>query len=191
MKKGLIITLAVIAVVLLLGGMYCISTYNGLIKLNEEVDAKYSDISVQLERRADLIPNLVNTVKGYAKHEKDIFENVSKARSELMNAKDINGKAAANAKLDKAVVNLLAIAENYPDLKANKNFIQLQDELAGTENRITQARKAYNDSVKDFNKNIKSFPKNLIAKSANLETREYFEVAPEKEAVPEVDFGEK
>lgn len=184
MKKiGLIIV--AILILLVLSG---IGTYNGLVSKSEEVEGKFADISVQLERRADLIPNLVNTVKGYAKHEQSAIDSVTTAREHLVNAKNLEDKAAANDELTKALNNLFVIVENYPDLKANTNFIQLQDELAGTENRIAVARKDYNDAVKSYNKEIKSFPKNIFASMFGFKEKAYFEAKESSNEVPNVSF---
>lgn len=189
MKKGTIIALVVAAVILILGGTL-ISGYNDLVEKNENVESKYSDISVQLERRADLIPNLVNTVKGYMKHEEKIIESVTTARENLVNAKSLTDKAKANEELTVSLNNLIAVVENYPDLKANTNFINLQDELAGTENRVAVARKDYNDTVSTYNKAIKSFPKNILASMFNFEEKDYFEAKESTNEVPNVSFNE-
>lgn len=186
-KKGLII-LGVIGIIVLLGIVWGVSTYNGLVKLKEEVNGKFSDIDVQLERRADLIPNLVNTVKGYVTHEDEAIKKVTEARENLVKADDVEDKAEANNELSSALNNLLVIVENYPDLKANQNFINLQDELAGTENRIAVARRDYNEKVKDYNSKIKTIPTNLIASIGNFEKMEYFEVEEGKTEVPEINF---
>lgn len=187
MKKGLIIGGVIVGVILLVGIMFA-TTYNGLVNMEEEVNGKYADISVQLERRADLIPNLVNTVKGIAKHEQAVIDSVTTARENLVNAKGAGEKAEANAELTTALNNLLVVVENYPELKSNTNFIQLQDELAGTENRIAVARSDYNDAVKEYNKTIKVFPKNLLAGMFGFEAKEYFEAKDSANEVPNVSF---
>lgn len=187
MKKGLITGGIIIGVILLLIGIFS-SFYNSLVSKEEEVDGKLADISVQLERRADLIPNLVSTVKGYVSHEQSIIDSVTKARQNLVNADDAEEMASANQELTTALNNLFVIVENYPDLKANTNFINLQDELAGTENRIAIARSDYNDSVKDYNKTIKSFPKNILAGMFDFEEKEYFEAKDSVNEVPNVSF---
>ena len=156
----ILIVVAVLAVALV---GYTVKSYNGLVTLKQEVTQKESDIQTTLQRRADLIPNLVNTVKGYASHEESIMKEVSDARAALVGANNTGDQLAANEQMTSALNRLLAIAENYPDLKANTNFIQLQDELSGTENRITQARRAYNDAVKTYNTKIQRFPTSLIA----------------------------
>lgn len=187
MKKGTIIGIVIAAIVILMVIIFA-STYNGLVNKQEEVEGKYADISVQLERRADLIPNLVNTVKGYASHEEKVIDNITTARENLINSKSIEEKANANQKLTNALNALAVVVENYPDLKANTNFINLQDELAGTENRIAVARRDYNEAVKNYNKTIKSFPKNIIASMFGFENKAYFEAKESANNVPEVTF---
>ena len=184
MKKGLIITISVV-VVLLLAVM---ASYNGLVTKREEVKNKYADVSVQLERRADLIPNLVNTVKGYASHEEAVIKNVTDARAKLVGATSAQEKFAANEELSSALNRLLVVVENYPELKANTNFTQLQDELAGTENRIAVARRDYNGVVKSYNTEIKRFPKNIIAGMFGFESEVYFEAKESANDVPNVSF---
>jgi len=187
MKKGLIVGGVIVGIIVILVMMFA-GTYNGLVSKEEEVDGKLADISVQLERRADLIPNLVSTVKGYAAHEKDAIDSITESREKLLNADDADEMAEANQDLTNAINNLLVIVENYPDLKANTNFIQLQDELAGTENRISVARNDYNDAVKAYNKEIKVFPKNILAGMFGFEEKEYFEASDSSNEVPEVSF---
>ena len=187
MKKGLITGGIIVGIIIVLVAMFS-STYNSLIIKEEEVEGKLADISVQLERRADLIPNLVSTVKGYASHEQSVIDSVTKARENLVNADDVDEMAEANQELTTALNNLLVIVENYPDLKANTNFINLQDELAGTENRIAVARNDYNDAVKDYNKTIKIFPKNILAGMFGFEEKEYFEADVSSNEVTEVSF---
>ena len=187
MKKGSIILIAIVAVlVIVIGGM--VSNYNNLVSLEETVDKAYADIDVQLERRADLIPNLVNTVKGYVAHEENIIKNITDAREKLVNAETVEDKANANNELSSAINALMVIVENYPDLKANENFINLSDELAGTENRIANARTEYNDAVKEYNAARKRFPVVLIASMFGFEEKAYFEVDESKTEVPEVEF---
>ena len=187
MKKGLIAGGIVVGVIVVVIMMFA-GTYNGLVNKEEEVEGKLADISVQLERRADLIPNLVSTVKGYAAHEQEVIDSVTEARENLVNADSAEDMAEANSELTTALNNLLVIVENYPDLKANTNFIQLQDELAGTENRIAVARNDYNAAVKSYNKTIKSFPKNILAGMFGFEEKEYFEAKDSADEVPEVSF---
>lgn len=183
MKIGLIIGGIIILIIALFAG-----SYNNLVGKEEDVDSKLADVSVQLERRADLIPNLVNTVKGYTSHETEIINSITSARQKLLNADSVSEKAEANDELTNALNNLLVVVENYPDLKANTNFIQLQDELAGTENRIAVARKDYNDAVKDYNKSIKKFPQNILAGMFGFEEKDYFEAKESANEVPEVSF---
>ena len=187
MKKSYYVIGGIILALVLLV-IYSVSSYNGLVGLKEGIDSKLADIDVQLERRADLIPNLVNTVKGYVKHEDEAIEKVTSARENLLKASSLEDKAEANENLDTALDALLVIVENYPDLKANENFINLQDELAGTENRIANARRTYNESVKDYNSTIKRFPKNIIANMFNFDDADYFEADESKKEVPSVDF---
>ena len=207
MKKSYIV-IGIVLVVILAIVMFFIGSYNNLVTLEENVDNKYADIDVQLERRADLIPNLVNTVKGYVEHEDEAIEKVTTARENLVNAKGIEEKAKhikldkeyrkmkkkkkngnANNELSNALNNLMVIVENYPDLKASTNFINLQDELAGTENRISTARRDYNNVVKDYNAKIKKIPTNIIASMSGFEEKEYFEAEEAKTEVPNVDFS--
>lgn len=187
LKPWHIILIVVAVLVVALAG-YTIKSYNGLVTLQQEVTQKDSDIQTTLQRRADLIPNLVNTVKGYATHEESIMKEVSDARAALVGANNTGDQLAANDQMTSALNRLLAIAENYPDLKANTNFIQLQDELAGTENRITQARRAYNDAVKTYNTKIQRFPASLIAGIFNFDAFEYFQASEGAQEVPSVNF---
>ncbi len=187
MKKGTKIGIGIALVVIILI-LFIVSNYNNLVNKEETVDNKLSDISVQLERRADLIPNLVNTVKGYTTHEKEVIDSITSAREKLMNANTANDMAEANQELTTALNNLFIVVENYPDLKANENFINLQDELAGTENRIAVARKDYNDVVSSYNKSIKRFPSNILAGMFGFDKKEYFETSEGKDEVPEVSF---
>ena len=181
----ILIVVAVLAVALV---GYTVKSYNGLVTLKQEVTQKESDIQTTLQRRADLIPNLVNTVKGYASHEESIMKEVSDARAALVGANNTGDQLAANEQMTSALNRLLAIAENYPDLKANTNFIQLQDELSGAENRITQARRAYNDAVKTYNTKIQRFPTSLIAGIFNFEAFDYFQANEGAQEVPSVNF---
>ena len=181
----ILIVVAVLAVALV---GYTVKSYNGLVTLKQEVTQKESDIQTTLQRRADLIPNLVNTVKGYASHEESIMKEVSDARAALVGANNTGDQLAANEQMTSALNRLLAIAENYPDLKANTNFIQLQDELSGTENRITQARRAYNDAVKSYNTKIQRFPTSLIAGIFNFEAFDDFQANEGAQEVPSVNF---
>ncbi len=185
---GCLIVLAVILVVALIVGGSLAGTYNRLVSQNEDVTKSWAQIQNVLQRRSDLIPNLVETVKGYAAHEREVFEQVAEARSRLAGAVSPREAAAANAGVASALGRLLAIAENYPALKANENFIRLQDELAGTENRIAFERKNYNDAVRTFNTTIKRFPTNLLAGFFRFSEREYFEAEAGAKEVPKVKF---
>ena len=186
-SKGLKVGLVLIGIIILVIVMFS-GSYNSLVAKSEEVDNKYSDISVQLERRADLIPNLVNTVKGYMSHEENIIDKVTSAREKLVNADSVSDKVKANDELTSALNNLFVIVEAYPDLKSNTNFLNLQDELAGTENRIANSRRDYNEAVKSYNKDIKSFPKNILAGIFGFKEKEYFEAKESANDVPEVAF---
>ena len=185
---GCLVVLGAIVLVLLIAGGWLAGRYNGMVQQNEQINNAWAQVKVVLQRRGDLIPNLVETVKGYAAHEKEIFENVAAARSRLAGAATPQEAAAANAGLTSALGRLLAIAENYPNLKANENFIRLQDELAGTENRIAVERRSYNETVRAYNANIKVFPNNFIAGFFSFKEREYFEAEPGAEATPKVKF---
>lgn len=185
---GLIITVIIAFFLLLFGGFLMIS-YNKLVNLDEGITAANEEIENQLQRRYDLIPNLVNTVKGYASHEKELFEHIADARARLGGAGTLKDKLNANTELGGLLSRLLMIVENYPQLKANENFIRLQDELAGTENRIAVARGRYIRLVKEYNSSIRRFPTSFVAGIFNFEQREYIEVPEEKKEVPEVDFG--
>lgn len=187
MKNGSTMIVVIVGIILLLG-VIGVSSYNGMVSKEENVNSKFSDISVQLERRMDLIPNLVNSVKGYMEHEQEAINSVTNARAELAGANTLEEKATANAKLSTALNNLFVIVENYPELKANTTFIQLQDELAGTENRIATARRDYNDAVKGYNTEIKKFPKNILAGMFGFDEKEYFEAKTGAEEVPNVSF---
>jgi LemA protein len=191
MSKGWMGCLAVLGVVvvlaLLVGGMV-VGRYNSIVRQNEQINNSWAQVKVVLQRRADLIPNLVETVKGYAAHEKAIFENVAEARSKLAGATTPAEATAANAGLSSALGRLLAIAENYPDLKANQNFIRLQDELAGSENRVAVERRAYNEAVRAYNAYIKTFPNSIIAGMFNFKEREYFEADEGAKEAPKVKF---
>lgn len=185
---GLWIVLGV--VVLLLVWLW--ATYNGLITARARTDEAWSDITVQLKRRYDLIPNLVNTVKGYAEHESKVFENVTAARSAAMGATSVAEKSQTENQLAGALKTLFAVAEAYPDLKANENFKQLQDELVDTEDKIQAARRFYNGNVRDFNIKLQVFPTNLFAGMLGFKDRDFFEVENQAqvEAPVDVDFKE-
>jgi LemA protein len=165
----------VIAVLVVLG-LFLWVTYNSLVTLKLRVDEAWSDITVQLKRRADLIPNLVNSVKGYASHEKTVFEDVTKARSAVVNANGVQETAEAENMLEGALKSMFAVAEAYPDLKANENFIQLQNELVDTEDKIQASRRFYNGGVRDFNTKLQVFPNNVFAGMLGFSQRDFFEV---------------
>jgi LemA protein len=157
-------------------GIFLWATYNGLVTLKVRVDEAWSDITVQLKRRLDLIPNLVNSVKGYAAHESGVFEAVTQARANAMNAQGVKETAAAENQFEGALKSLFAVAEAYPDLKANENFIQLQQELVDTEDKIQASRRFYNGGVRDLNTKIQIFPNNMFAGMLGFKSREFFEV---------------
>lgn len=162
--------------IVVLIGLFLWATYNGLVTLKVRVDEAWSDITVQLKRRADLIPNLVNSVKGYAKHESGVFEAVTEARASVVSAKGVKETAAADNMLSDALKSLFAVSEAYPDLKANQNFIQLQDELVDTEDKIQASRRFYNGGVRDLNTKIQVFPNNVFAGMLGFTSREFFEL---------------
>jgi len=166
------IIIAVIVIILLFVWM----TYNGLVRLKVRVDEAWSDITVQLKRRLDLIPNLVNSVKGYAAHESGVFEKVTEARANALNAQGVKETAAAENQFEGALKSLFAVAENYPQLKANENFLQLQQELVDTEDKIQAARRFYNSGVRDLNTKMQVFPNNIFAGMLGFKQREFFEV---------------
>jgi LemA protein len=162
--------------------------YNTMVSMKESIDAAWAQVENQLQRRNDLIPNLVETTKGYAAHERGILENIAESRSKLIGAGTRAGKIEAAEQLGSALSRLLAIAERYPDLKANTQFARLSDELAGTENRIATERRRYNEAVRDYNTYIKRFPQFLLARSFGFEAEKYFEAPKEAQQVPEVKF---
>lgn len=184
MKKSWIIALVVLLVLVFAG----VGSYNNLFSLNEKVDSNWSQVENQLQRRADLIPNLVSTVKGFAAQEKSILNNIADSRSRLLGAQGAAEKAAANDQLNSALSRLLVIVENYPQLKSDANFRQLMDELAGSENRLAVARKDYNDTVQVYNARIKTFPNVIWAGMLGFEPREYFKATESANQVPQVDF---
>lgn len=187
-KKGLIIVIAIVAVFVLLIGSV-IGSYNSLIEEQQEVLEAQSEISVQLQRRADLIPNFVSTVKGYSDYEQSTFTAVTEARSAVLNAEGAAQQAEASAQLDSAIdIWVNAVTEAYPELKANTQYIALQDELAGTENRIATARRDYNEDAREFNTDIRKFPRSILAGMFGFESYDYFEASSDAEKVPEVKF---
>ncbi len=187
--KTLLIVLGVLVLLGLILGMQVKNAYNDLYAQREAINAQWAQVDVSLQRRADLVPNLVETVKGYAKQEKDIMEAVANARAGLLNARTPQEKIEANGRLDTALGRLLLVVENYPNLKSNENFLRLQDELAGTENRIAVERRKYNESVQRYNTSIGLFPANLIASMFGFQRNNaYFKTEPAARAVPKVAF---
>lgn len=175
--------------VLALFGFYGVGIYNRLVKLGTLVDEAWSGIDVQLKKRYNLIPNLVETVKGYASHEKETFENVTKARSQAQNASTVEDQQAAENQLNKSLLNLFAVAEQYPELKANENFLDLQKQLSAIESDIEKSRRYYNGTTRDYNILIDSFPSNIIAKMTNFYKAAFFEIDTESEREnPQVKF---
>lgn len=194
MKKT---TLLIVAAVVALLAVYCVTTYNSLAKASQSVAAAWANVETQYQRRSDLIPNLVNTVKGYAAHESETLESVMAARAAAtsitldgsnMTPAQFEQYAAAQSSVTSALGRLIAVAENYPDLKANQNFLELQSQLEGTENRITVERQRYNDVVKSFNKKVVTFPKNVIAGMFGFSAKEFFKASESAQAAPVVQF---
>src|SRR5437764_10078773 len=193
MGKGLIAVIVIVVVVLLFVlvffGQY-VSVKNTLVTKNEAVKSAWSQVDIVLQRRADLIPNLVETVKGYAQQEQTVFGDIAKARSALLSAGTPQQKIAANGQLDGAIGRLLLVVENYPQLKSNENFLRLQDELAGTENRIAVERKRYNDTLRDYNTYVQQFPNSLFAPGMGFKPNNaYFEASEASRVVHKVNFG--
>ena len=174
--EALVVLVVLVLGAAAVGGIVVAVLYNGLVRLNVRVDEAWSDITVQLKRRADLIPNLIEAVKGYAAHEKQVFENVTKARSETVNASTPAEAGAAENHFQQALKSLFAVAEAYPQLQANQNFLQLQGELVDTEDKIQASRRFYNGGVRELNTKIKVFPNNLFARNLGFSEREFFEV---------------
>ena len=187
MKKSSIILIVIVAIIVIIGGML-ISGYNGLVTKQENVTTALSNLDVNLQRRADLVPNLVSTVKGYAAHETEIIEKVTEARAKLAGANSVAEKSEANDELSSALNSLMIVVENYPDLKSSQNFINLSDELAGTENRIATSRRDYNTAVQTYNTSIKRFPTNILAGMFNFSEATYFEANEGSQEVPSVSF---
>jgi LemA protein len=192
MRRGLAVGIGLVVVllvvVLMVFGSY-VSARNTMVTKQEAVKAEWSQVDVVLERRADLIPNLVETVKGFAKHEETVFGDIANARAGLLNAQDPGAKIQANNRLDGALGRLLAISENYPDLKSNQNFLELQDQLEGTENRIAVERRRYNQTIQDYNTYIRQFPNSIWAGIAGFQpNNQYFEASPASRTAPAVKF---
>ena len=188
MKKGIVVLVVLALVAVVIAGMY-VSSRNEMVRKNETVKSDWAQVDVVLQRRADLIPNLVETVKGFASQEQTVFHDIASARSALMGAQTPADKIAANGQLDGALGRLLLIVENYPQLKSNENFLRLQDELAGTENRIAVERKRYNDAIQDYNTYIGLFPNNIFARWAGFQRNNAYFAAPEaSREAPKVQF---
>jgi LemA protein len=188
MKTGVIVLVVVAVIALLVGGAY-VSSRNQMVMKNEAVKSAWAEVDVVLQRRADLIPNLVETVKGFAAQEQTVFHDIASARSALLGAKTPADKIAANGQLDGALGRLLLIVENYPQLKSNENFLRLQDELAGTENRIAVERNRYNDTLQDYNTYVGLFPNNIFAGWAGFQRNNaYFAASEASREAPKVQF---
>ena len=187
-QKILLIIAVILVIIIVVPIMYLKGTYNNLVTMDESVKAAWAQVENQLQRRYDLIPNYVETVKGYAAHEKEVFIQVTEARSKVAGAGSVPEKIEANNSLSSALSRLLVVVERYPELKANTNFIRLQDELAGTENRIAVERRRYNETVKAYNITIRRFPTNIIAGIFGFEMGTFFEVPVEAQEVPQVQF---
>ncbi|MBT2571909.1 LemA family protein [Planococcus sp. ISL-110] len=188
MKKLLIPIIIIVAFIAIVAAIL-VPSYNGFVQLEEDVNQSYAQIENQLQRRLDLIPNLVETVKGFADQEQSVIDSVTDARSNLAGAESVSEQAEADAELSGALSRLLVVVENYPEIRSSENFQQLSDELAGTENRIAVARQDYNGTVSEFNRKARSFPGNMIAGIFGFEEKEYFEADPDASEAPEVDFG--
>ncbi|HEC99211.1 MAG TPA: LemA family protein [Proteobacteria bacterium] len=186
-RKSLIIV-AIITIVLLMGYSFIKGTYNQLVALDEGVKAAWAQVENQLQRRYDLIPNYVNVVKGYAAHEKEVLVTVTEARARVGQARTVEEKIEANNSLSSALSRLLVVVERYPDLKANQNFMRLQDELAGTENRIATERRRYNEAVQSYNTRIRSFPENILAGLFGFTRAGFFQAPPAATQAPRVNF---
>jgi LemA protein len=183
---GCLVVLIVVAIIIVMSVM---GVYNRLVQADETVNNAWAQVENQLQRRYDLIPNLVETVKGYAAHENEVLTQVTRARASVGSAKTPDEKMSSNNDLSNALARLMVVVESYPNLKANENFIRLQDELAGTENRIAVERKRYNDTVTTFNQQIRQFPTNILAGMFNLGQRTYFKAPEDAKQAPKVDFS--
>lgn len=188
-QKTILIVVGIIILIIVIPFMYLKGTYNSLVTMDESVKGAWAQVENQLQRRYDLIPNYVETVKGYAAHEKEVFVKVTEARSRVAGAGSVSDKIQANNSLSSALSRLLVVVERYPELKANTNFIRLQDELAGTENRLAVERRRYNETVKAYNIKIRRFPTNIFAGMFGFEKATFFEVPKERQEAPKVKFG--
>jgi LemA protein len=188
MNKTLLVTLGVIALVVIIIGSWIVSGYNQVVTLDESVKTSWAQVENQLKRRYDLIPNLVETVKGYASHEKEIFEHLADARTKYFQAQDIKGKIEASGDLERALSRLLMLQENYPQLKANESFLKMMDSLEGTENRLAVERKRYNDTVRILNTYIRTVFGRFFAGLAGVSRAEYYQIPEAEEAAPKVKF---
>ena len=187
--KAVVAVIAIIVLIVAVAVGAYVSSRNQMVTLDEQVKSNWAQVDVVLQRRADLIPNLVNTVKGFAAHEETVYADIANARAALLGAKTPSDKIAANGQLDGALGRLLAISENYPQLKSNENFLRLQDELAGTENRIAVERKRYNDSIQAYNTYIRQFPNSMFAGWAGFQANNaYFQASATSREVPKVEF---
>ena len=188
MKNKLWLWIGIPIAIILLAVLWYVGTYNSLITMNEGVNGKWAQVETQYQRRVDLIPNLVSTVKGAANFEQSTLEDITKLRSQWQTAPDVNAKVNTANQIETAISKLLVIAENYPQLTATKNYQSLQDELANTENKVAVERQRYNDAVRDFNARIKTFPSSIVAKQLGYLDRPYFNAKPGAENAPEVKF---
>ncbi|HEY2861511.1 MAG TPA: LemA family protein [Terracidiphilus sp.] len=192
MRRGTVVLLVIIGIIVL-AGLFVFGSFksaqNQMVKLQEDVSRKWSDVDVNLQRRADLIPNLVETVKGFTKEENSVYADIANARAGLLSAQGPEAKIAANGRLDSAFGRLLALTENYPELRSNEQYMRLQDELSGTENRIAVSRKYYNQSLQDYNTFIRQFPQSIWANILGFhENNAYFHASEASQAVPQVKF---
>ena len=188
MQKIFLIGLGILVLVVVIPFFYFKGTYNSLVSMDESVKAAWAQVENQLQRRYDLIPNYVETVKGYASHEKEVFIKVTEARAKVAGARSISEQIQTNNELTSALSRLLLVVERYPELKANANFMRLQDELAGTENRIAVERRRFNEAVREYNTRIRSFPTNVVAGLFGFERATFFEVPEERQEAPKVKF---
>lgn len=179
------VVLWIVLAIIVIGGIFLWVTYNSLVALRVRVDEAWSDITVQIKRRLDLIPNLIETVKGYAKHEKSVFNEVTEARANVLSAKGVKETAKAENQFESALKSLFAVAEAYPDLKASQNFVELQKELVDTEDKIQASRRFYNSGVRDLNTKVQTFPANIVAKMFNFKNRVFFELEGSEQEIAE------